>query len=79
MATFYSSIKGSRGEATRCGTRNSGIRASVQSWNGSITSELSYNDKDELMVTIRTSTGSSSYGSQIFYGTFEEFINKLQA
>lgn len=79
MATFYGSIKGSRGEATRCGTTNSGIKASVQSWNGSVVSELSYNDKNELMVTISTSTGSSALGTQIFYGTFDEFVNKLKA
>ena len=78
MATFYGSIKGSRGEATRCGTKNSGIKASVQSWNGSVISELSY-DEDKLMVRASTSTGSSSLGTQIFYGTFEEFVNKLKA
>ena len=78
MATFYGSIKGSRGEATRCGTKNSGIKASVQSWNGSVISELSY-DEDKLMVRVSTSTGSSSLGTQIFYGTFDEFVNKLKA
>ena len=78
MATFYGSIKGGRGEATRCGTKNSGIKASVQSWNGSVISELSY-DEDKLMVRVSTSTGSSSLGTQIFYGTFEEFVNKLKA
>ena len=78
MATFYGSIKGGRGEATRCGTKNSGIKASVQSWNGSVISELSYAE-DRLMVRVSTSTGSSSLGTQIFYGTFEEFVNKLKA
>lgn len=78
MATFYGSIKGGRGEATRCGTKNSGIKASVQSWNGSVISELSY-DEDKLMVRVSTSTGSSSLGTQIFYGTFDEFVNKLKA
>ena len=78
MATFYGSLKGSRGETTRCGTHNSGIRSSVQSWEGSVVSELSYNEKDELMVTIKVSTGSSSCGTQIFYGTFGEFVNKLK-
>lgn len=77
MATFYGSIKGSRGEATRCGTTNSGIKASVQSWNGSIVNELSY-EGDKLMVRVSTSTGSSALGTQIFYGTFEEFVNKLK-
>lgn len=32
MAHFYSSIQGSRGEATRSGTKSSGISAYVQSW-----------------------------------------------
>lgn len=79
MSTFYGSIQGNRGAATRGGSRSSGIKASAQSWNGSVITELSYNDKDELMVGVSTSTGSSSYGTRIFYGTFEEYIAKLKA
>jgi hypothetical protein len=62
MAKFYGSIKGSRGEATRCGTINSGIKTSVQSWDGSIITALSYDgdNRDILMVEVRMSEGSSA-------------------
>lgn len=36
MAHFYGTLKGARGEATRCGTRNSGITAVAASWKGAI-------------------------------------------
>jgi hypothetical protein len=37
------------------------------------------NPKEEkLMVEVCVSDCSSSYGSRIFYGTFEEFVNKLE-
>ena len=37
------------------------------------------NPKEEkLMVEVCVSDRSSSYGSRIFYGTFEEFVNKLE-
>lgn len=78
MSTFYGSLRGNRGTATRCGSRNSGIKVSAQSWNGSVVTELSYNDQDELMVDISVSDASSSYGNRIFYGTFEEYVKKLK-
>lgn len=78
MSTFYGSIQGNRGAATRGGSRNSGIRASAQSWNGSVITELTYDENDRLMVSVSTSEGSSSYGSRIFYGTFDEYVAKLK-
>ena len=77
MAKFYGSVVGNRGEATRCG--HSRIKASAQSWNGSIVTELTYDEKNNLMVSICAGEGSTSLGSQIFYGTFEEYIAKLKA
>lgn len=32
MAEFYGRLRGNRGEATRCGSRASGITATAQSW-----------------------------------------------
>jgi hypothetical protein len=40
MAHFYGTLNGSRGEATRCGTKNSGMRAVAASWSGAVESEL---------------------------------------
>ena len=76
MAAFFGQVVGGRGVATRTGTKN--IRTAAQSYNGSIMTELTYNDEGKLMVRVDTSDCSSSYGSMIFYGTFEEFVAKLK-
>lgn len=36
MSHFYGTLQGTRGEATRCGTKNSGIRTIAASWKGAI-------------------------------------------
>ena len=78
MSKFYGSIQGNRGAATRGGSSASGIKSSCQSYDGSVITELTY-EEEKLMVRISTDSGSSSYGSTIFYGTFDEFVNKLKA
>ena len=78
MSTFYGCVQGNRGAATRGGSRASGFKSTAQSWDGSVITRLSYNDKDELMVTIETSDRSAPYGTTIFYGTLEEFNKKLK-
>ena len=77
MAKFYGQINGGRGTATRVGHRN--IRAAAQSYDGSVITELTYNDEGKLMVDICTDNHSTAYGHRIFYGTFEEFVAKLKA
>lgn len=79
MSTFYSSIKGCRGEATRCGTFASGIRSSVQSYDGSIICNMDYSsDKKALLVRVGTSDRSSCYSNgPEFSGTFDEFNELL--
>ena len=77
MAKFYGSVVGNRGEATRLG--HSRIKTAARSWDGSVVTELTYNENNELMVCVSTADYSSSLGTQIFYGTFDEFINKLKA
>lgn len=79
MSTFYGMVQGNRGAATRGGSRASGFKSSVQSWNGSIITQMSYDEDDNLMVDISYSTGSSCYGTTIFHGTFDEYLAKLRA
>lgn len=78
MSKFYGSIQGNRGVATRGGSSSSGIKSSVQSWNGSVINELSYNSNGELCIRVEVAEGSSRYGSLIFSGTVEEFKEKLR-
>lgn len=78
MATFCGQLKGSRDTtSTKTGTKNSGIKASVQSWDGSITTALYYNDKGELIVNLSTSNNSAMGGDTIFNGTLQELKDKL--
>ena len=78
MSAFYGMVQGNRGAATRGGSRASGFKSTVQSWDGSIITEMSYDDKDRLMVNISVDTdGSASYGTTIFYGTFDEYMLRL--
>jgi hypothetical protein len=40
MAHFYGVLNGSRGEATRCGTKSSGMTATAASWQGAVSVSL---------------------------------------
>lgn len=44
MSRFYGTLQGNRGEATRCGSEASGIRATAASWSGAVRSYVF--DKD---------------------------------
>lgn len=73
MAHYYSRIKGHRGEATRCGSKSSGITARADSY--SVGARIEINWSAELqsdVVTIYATTGSSSNGSRIFSYTIQD-------
>lgn len=76
MAHFYGNLKGSRGEATRCGTKSSGIQVSARSWSGSVSVELS-DDEDygEPCVIIRAADGSHTGGHALFRGPLSALVN----
>jgi len=75
MAHFYGNLKGSRGEATRCGTRNSGIRVSARSWAGSVTVEMQEREDGTPGVIIRCSDTSSTGGRILWYGPLASLVN----
>lgn len=82
MATFYGQVYGSgRTSATRGGTYASGLRTTAQSYKGSVIVELTQpEDEDgnrELMVEVSVSSGSASRGKSLFYGSLNEFCQRL--
>ena len=79
MSTFYGMVQGNKGAATRGGSKASGFKSTVQSYDGSIITRLSYDQNDNLMVSVEVAEGSACYGKTIFSGTFEEYIAKLKA
>lgn len=78
MATFYGQVKGSSGtNATRVGSKASGITSSVQSHNGSVITHL-YDNNGTIKVDISISDCSSFIGNLVFNGTISELKEKLK-
>lgn len=74
MSTFYGTVEGM---AETCATRRGSdfIRASAQSWDGSVVTRLRYDDNEVLMININLDDDSDCYGSPSlpsFYGTLDE-------
>ncbi|MCP4900166.1 MAG: hypothetical protein GY906_24610 [bacterium] len=75
MSHFYSSIQGNRGEATRCGTKGSGIRATAQSWEGSISVIMDHDhNSSKNTYEIRATSGSGIGGTIIKEGYVEDLL-----
>jgi len=74
MAHFYGNLKGARGEATRCGTRDSGIRVSARSWAGSVSVE--FEDRDgRAFVHLFARDGSGIGGKLLYSGPLSSLVN----
>lgn len=62
MARFYGGVRGSRGEATRCGTYMSGLTAFAHGWHiGArvLCFKSPHDDSDRVIVTIDGGTNGS--------------------
>ncbi len=84
MSSFYGLIEGNRGAATRGGSKNSGFRASAQSYCGSVIVTLHYKDNEEKPENLRVRVGtndrsscSTDWNSQDWSGSFEDFKKAL--
>ena len=51
MAHFYGSVQGDKGEVHRLGTKNSGMSATVASWEGAVTVDA-WHDKETGKDTV---------------------------
>lgn len=45
MSHFYGTLQGTRGEATRCGSKGSGMTATAAGWGGAIETRLWHDEK----------------------------------
>lgn len=77
MSAFYGMVRGNRGAATRGGSKNSGYKATCQSYDGSVIVYMDYDDENNLKVRLEVADGSSTYGDVVFNGTLEELKAKL--
>ena len=56
MSHFYGVLDGSRGQATRCGTKNSGMTVNAMSWSGCVRVDIHHDEttgKDRFTVEQR--------------------------
>lgn len=79
MAQFRATIRGNRGEASRLGTKKSGLFVTANGWTAGIQVIAEHrNGHDEFTVSL---TRGSSYrgGSKVlFTGTAEDIATKLE-
>lgn len=74
MSKLYGTVKGqARTKATRRGS--SEIRASVQSWKGSIIMEMYYDNDDVLSLRVEKADGSKIKGECIYDDSVERFVD----
>ena len=69
MSHFYANIKGSRGEATRCGTKASGMEGHIRGWDLGVHVTLVNTDSGEDRVAVYLTAGSNG-GKDRYLGTF---------
>lgn len=83
MAHFYGWIQGNRGEATRMGSKDSGIDAWVQGWNSRISAGVEYDSRTGKDVGgVRFGTGPSNYNGgalAINFHNLDDVINALNS
>lgn len=62
MAHFYGRMKGAKGETSRLGTKASGLRANLASWQGCVQVHLYANEEvDHVRVTLDTHHGQGTF------------------
>jgi len=68
MAMFFGTIQGGRGEATRLGHANTGLRTSARSYSGSIIVQLYYDEPTGVeCADITVGEGSTNHGRWSLY------------
>ena len=61
MAQFYAEIQGNRGEATRMGTKSTGIHGHIRGWNIGVRVQCNYDSGTDSDICYVYQTGGSSH------------------
>ena len=64
MAHFYADIQGNRGEATRMGSKDSGINGHIRGWGSGARVQCSVDRDGNDVVDVYATSGSGSYGQR---------------
>ena len=78
MAKFYGTVDGNLTKTNGTNRGSQYIKSSVQSYDGSVITELTYKG-EKLYVSVSVDDDSATRGTELFYGTFEEFKECLKA
>lgn len=80
MSHFYAGIVGNRGEATRTGTKNSGIRGHIRGWNiGGKVQMWHDNEAGRDVVELQITGGSENpYGKTVAIFTLDDDLKIVQ-
>ena len=77
MAQFYAEIQGNRGEATRMGSKSSGINGHIRGWHVGAKVSCYYDEEsDRDIVRVHQTRGSSGYSASTLISEFCEFEGK---
>jgi hypothetical protein len=76
MAHFYGSIKGGRGQATRLGTKNSGMTAVVASWEGAVVIDAYHDPKTgkDMVSIAKTPWQGAGEAKEVYSGKIGKVI-----
>ena len=74
MSQFIAEIQGSRGSASRMGTKASGIQGHIRGWHIGA-AVLCWHEDGQDVVEIRATHGSASYGMGFPVATLRELPN----
>lgn len=78
MAHFRATVKGHRSEASRLGTKNSGMNVSLHGWNVGLQADIIHdgNGKEDI-IEVYLNAGSNAPSNRIFLGRYTE--NQVKA
>lgn len=80
MAHFYGTLQGSRGLASRLGTKNSGLETVAAGWQGAIKVEVwEDNGRDMYRVTLMPWQGSGGRPQMLAEGELNAALDEAEA
>jgi len=78
MAEYYGTVQGHRGIASRCGSKNSGIRAMVKSWTNTADISLSEDNGEDLLIITKPNKLKTIINGQEYKG-LESNTDKIES
>ncbi len=72
MSHFYGYLQGTRGEATRCGSKGSGISAHIRSWKNDVYVTLKADEEGNDVLTVNFPEGLKVRINGIDYTVLKE-------